>query len=153
MNSTYPADFLDQNLAIALNVVRAAHAVGVRMLLFLGSTCIYPKLAPQPMIEDVLLTGPLEAINEWYAIVKIAGIKLCQAYRLHGSDFISAQPTNLYGPNDNRDSGSSHVMAALIAKIVHAKRAGKNRVTLWASARRAKNHCTPTTSPTCVSIL
>lgn len=131
-NASYPADFLDQNLAIALNVIRAAHAAGVRKLLFLGSTCIYPKLAPQPLNEDALLTGPLEPTNEWYAIAKIAGIKLCQAYRLqHGADFISAQPTNLYGPNDNYDSSSSHVMAALIAKIVQARRAGEDTVTLW----------------------
>lgn len=131
-NASYPADFLDQNLAIALNVIRAAHAAGVRKLLFLGSTCIYPKLAPQPLNEDALLTGPLEPTNEWYAIAKIAGIKLCQAYRLqHGADFISAQPTNLYGPNDNYDPSSSHVMAALIAKIVQARRAGEDTVTLW----------------------
>ncbi|MFE1601964.1 GDP-L-fucose synthase family protein [Methylobacterium sp. ID0610] len=131
-NSAQPADFIAQNLAIALNVIHAAQAIGVRKLLFLGSTCIYPKLAPQPLNEDALLTGPLEPTNEWYAIAKIAGIKLCQAYRRqHGSSFISAQPTNLYGPNDNYDPKSSHVMAALIAKIIAAKKLGETRVSIW----------------------
>ncbi|WP_050783430.1 GDP-L-fucose synthase family protein [Methylobacterium nodulans] len=131
-NSQYPADFIGQNLAIALNVIRASHAVGVRKLLFLGSTCIYPKFASQPLNEDALLTGPLEPTNEWYAVAKIAGIKLCQAYRLqHGNDFISAQPTNLYGPNDNYDLNSSHVMAALIAKIARAKQDSLDTVTVW----------------------
>jgi GDP-L-fucose synthase len=133
-NATAPVDFLEQNLAIALNVIGASHTVGVRKLLFLGSSCIYPKLAPQPISEDALLTGPLEPTNEWYALAKIAGVKLCQAYRLqHGADFISAQPTNLYGPNDNYDPQSSHVLPALIAKIDAAKRRGDRAVTLWGS--------------------
>src|SRR5450756_2444687 len=101
-NNTYPADFIANNLAIALNVIRGAHKVGVKKLLALGSSCIYPKLAPQPMTEDALLTGSLEPTNEWYAVAKIAAIKLCEAYRKqHGADFISAMPTNLYGRGDN----------------------------------------------------
>ena len=101
-NSTFPVDFLAENLAIALNVINAAHKSGAQKLLFLGSSCIYPRAAPQPMHEDMLLTGPLEPTNEWYAVAKIAGIKLCEAYRKqYGDDFISAMPTNLYGPGDN----------------------------------------------------
>ena len=108
-NNTYPADFITNNLAIALNVVRAAHATGVSKLLALGSSCIYPKLAPQPMTEDLLLTGPLEPTNEWYAIAKIAAIKLCQAYRKqYDCDFISVMPTNVYGINDNYHPQNSH---------------------------------------------
>jgi GDP-L-fucose synthase len=131
-NDTYPADFLYENLIIEANVIHAAHEVGVEKLLFLGSTCIYPRLARQPINEDSLLTGPLEPTNEWYAIAKIAGIKLCQAYRKqHGSDFISAQPTNLYGPGDNFDLKTSHVLPSLLRQFHEAKMAGAPTVTLW----------------------
>jgi len=115
-NSTRPAEFLYDNLAIESNVIEAAHRCSVEKLLFLGSSCIYPRLAPQPMTEDMLLTGPLEPTNEWYAIAKIAGIKLCQAYRRqYGCDFISAMPTNLFGPGDNYDLQQGHVAAAMQA--------------------------------------
>lgn len=131
-NDTYPADFLYDNLMIETNVIEAAHTVGVEKLLFLGSSCIYPKLAEQPIREDSLLTGPLEPTNEWYALAKIAGIKLCQAYRKqHGDDFISAMPTNLYGPGDNFDLQSSHVLPALIRKAHEAKLAGAPTMTSW----------------------
>jgi GDP-L-fucose synthase len=131
-NSTYPADFIADNLAIALNVIRGAHHHGVRKLLFLGSSCIYPKLAPQPMTEDMLLTGPLEPTNQWYAVAKIAGIKLAEAYRRqHGADFISVMPTNLYGPGDNYHSEDSHVPAALIRRFHEAKVAKSPSVTVW----------------------
>ena len=133
-NATRPAEFLYDNLAIEANLIEAAHRSKVAKLLFLGSSCIYPKLAPQPMTEDALLTGPLEPTNEWYAIAKIAGIKLCQAYRQqYGSDFISAMPTNLYGPGDNFDLTSSHVVPALMRKIDAAKRAGAANVEIWGS--------------------
>ena len=133
-NETYPAEFIDQNMAIALNIIHASHTLNVRKLLFLGSTCIYPKHAEQPLNEDSLLTGSLEPTNEWYAIAKIAGIKLCQAYRKqYGCDFISAQPTNLYGRNDNYDLANSHVLPALIRKITTAKQNGENRIMLWGS--------------------
>src|SRR5688572_5513394 len=113
-NDRRPADFLHDNLMIEANVVDAAHRAGVEKLLMLGSSCIYPKLAPQPISEEALLTGPLEPTNQWYAIAKIAGIKLCQAYRKqHGRDFVSAMPTNLYGPGDDYDLNSSHVIPAL----------------------------------------
>lgn len=113
-NSKYPADFIYRNLAIESNIVHASYKAGVEKLLFLGSSCIYPRLAPQPMTEEMLLTGPLEPTNEWYAIAKIAGIKLCQAYRRqYGCDFISAMPANLFGPGDNYDLESSHVAAAM----------------------------------------
>lgn len=131
-NATYPADFLYDNLMIEANVIHGAFRAGVRKLVFLGSSCIYPKLAPQPITEDSLLTGPLEPTNEWYAIAKIAGIKLCEAYRAqHGADFISAMPTNLYGPGDNFDLQTSHVMPALIRKAHDAKRSGAASITLW----------------------
>jgi GDP-L-fucose synthase len=131
-NSQRPADFLYDNLMIEANIIQAAHEVGVEKLLFLGSSCIYPKFAPQPMPEDSLLTGPLEPTNEWYAIAKIAGIKLCQAYRRqHGRDFISAMPTNLYGPGDNYDLAGSHVLPAMLRKAHDAKLAGRDRVELW----------------------
>jgi GDP-L-fucose synthase len=121
-NSTYPADFIAKNLAIALNVIRGAHAFGAKKLLALGSSCIYPKFAPQPMTEDALLTGPLEPTNEWYAVAKIAAIKLCEAYRKqYNCDFISVMPTNLYGPNDNYHPQNSHVPAALIRRFHEAK--------------------------------
>ena len=133
-NNTYPADFIANNLAIALNVIRGAHKVGVKKLLALGSSCIYPKLAPQPMTEDALLTGPLEPTNEWYAIAKIAAIKLCEAYRKqHGCDFISVMPTNLYGLNDNYHPENSHVPAALIRRFHEAKSANAPTVTVWGS--------------------
>ncbi len=131
-NATYPADFLYQNLVIETNVIEAAWRSDVDKLVFLGSSCIYPKFAPQPIPEDALLTGPLEPTNEWYAIAKIAGIKLCEAYRKqHGCDFISAMPTNLYGPGDNFDLGSSHVLPALIRKAHEAKLAGASEMAVW----------------------
>lgn len=131
-NSTYPADFLYDNLMIASNVIEASHRVGVSKLMFLGSSCIYPKFAEQPIREDSLLTGPLEPTNEWYAVAKIAGIKLCQAYReQHGDDYISAMPTNLYGEGDNFDLNSSHVLPALIRKAHEAKMSGADSITIW----------------------
>ncbi len=131
-NNDFPADFLFNNLVLECNVIHEAWRAGVRRLLFLGSSCIYPKLAPQPLREESLLTGPLEPTNEWYAIAKIAGIKLCQAYRRqHGCDFISAMPTNLYGPNDNYDPLNSHVLPALIRRFHEAKVAGALRVVCW----------------------
>lgn len=133
-NKTYPVDFLYNNLEIQNNVIRSSHDVGVKKLLFLGSSCIYPKMALQPIIEDALLTGPLEPTNEWYAIAKIAGIKLCQAYmRQYGARFVSAMPTNLYGPNDNFDLESSHVIPALIRKAHSAKAAGESGMEIWGS--------------------
>lgn len=131
-NDTWPVDFLYDNLMIEANVINAAHRVGVGKLMFLGSSCIYPKLAPQPIHEDALLTGPLEPTNEWYAIAKIAGIRLCQAYRRqYGDDFISAMPTNLYGPGDNYDLRTSHVLPALVRKTIEARKAGDGEVTVW----------------------
>lgn len=131
-NDRYPADFLYDNLILEANVIHAAYRVGVEKLIFLGSSCIYPKFAEQPIVEDALLTGPLEPSNEWYAIAKIAGIKLCQAYRRqHGRDFISAMPTNLYGPGDNFDLSSSHVMPALIRKAHEAKLSGAPEIVIW----------------------
>lgn len=133
-NNSYPVDFLADNLAIQTNVITAAHTNGVEKLLFLGSSCIYPKFAEQPIIEDALMTGPLEPTNEWYAIAKIAGIKLCQAYRKqYGANFISAQPTNLYGPGDNYNLETSHVLPALLRKFHEAKEAGKSEVVVWGS--------------------
>jgi GDP-L-fucose synthase len=135
-NDTYPADFLYDNMMIEANVIRAAYVTSVAKLMFLGSSCIYPKLAPQPMSEDALLTGPLEPSNEWYAIAKITGIKLCQAYRKqHGADFISAMPTNLYGPGDNYDLETSHVLPALIRKMVEARDAGAEEIVVWGTGR------------------
>jgi GDP-L-fucose synthase len=131
-NDTYPAEFLYDNLMIAANVIEAAHRQGVNRLVFLGSSCIYPKLADQPIDETALLAGPLEPTNEWYAIAKIAGIKLCQAYRRqYGRDYISAMPTNLYGPGDNFDLASSHVLPALMRKADEAKRARSASMTIW----------------------
>lgn len=131
-NDTFPADFLYDNLMIAANVIEAAHLAKVSKLLFLGSSCIYPKLAPQPIPEEALLTGPLEESNEWYAIAKIAGIKLCQAYRKqHDCDFISAMPSNLYGPGDNFDLFSSHVLPALMRKAHEAKLRGDKNIVIW----------------------
>ncbi len=134
-NHSYPADFLYDNLAIQTNVIHHAHVHGVRKLLFLGSSCIYPRDCPQPIKEEYLLTGPLEPTNEWYAIAKIAGIKMCQAYRRqYGCDFIATMPTNLYGPYDNFDLETSHVLAALMRKFHEAKETGKPPV-LWGSGR------------------
>ncbi len=142
-NDSLPADFLYDNLMIEANLVQASQQVGVEKLLFLGSSCIYPRLAPQPMREDSLLTGPLEPTNEWYAIAKIAGIKLAQAYRKqHGADFISAMPTNLYGPHDNFNLTSSHVLPALMRKAHEAKHSGAKTMQIWGtgSARREFLH-------------
>jgi GDP-L-fucose synthase len=131
-NATYPADFLYDNLMIAANVTRAAHATGVEKMVFLGSSCIYPKMAPQPIEEGALLTGALEPTNEWYAIAKIAGIKLAQSYRRqHGRDFVSAMPTNLYGPGDNFDLANSHVLPALIRKAHEAKVTRRPALAVW----------------------
>jgi GDP-L-fucose synthase len=133
-NDSAPVPFLYDNLAIALNVIHTAAATGVEKLLFLGSSCIYPKLAPQPITESALLTGPLEPTNEWYAIAKIAGLKLCHAYRRqHGCDFISAMPTNLYGPGDNFDLATSHVIPALMRKAHEAKISGTAEMIVWGS--------------------
>jgi GDP-L-fucose synthase len=131
-NNAFPADFIANNLAIGLNVIRGSYKAGVKKLLALGSSCIYPKLAPQPMSEDALLTGPLEPTNEWYAIAKIAAIKLCEAFRKqHGADFISAMPTNLYGRGDNYHPEHGHVPAALIRRFHEAKLANAPTVTVW----------------------
>ena len=130
-NDTYPADFLYDNLAIQTNVIRSAFESGVKRLVFLGSTCIYPKMAPQPLKEEYLLTAPLEPTNEWYAIAKIAGVKYCEALRKqHGADFVSLMPTNLYGPGDNFDLKTSHVLPALIRKFYEARQTG-GPVVLW----------------------
>ncbi len=131
-NSSYPAEFMFQNLAMQNNIIDAAYRHGAQKLLFLGSSCIYPKLAPQPMSEDCLLTGPLEPTNEWYAIAKIAGLKMCQAYkRQYGFNAISVMPTNLYGPGDNFDLQNSHVLPALMRKFHEAKVAGAVEVEVW----------------------
>ncbi|MFO1061483.1 MAG: GDP-L-fucose synthase [Dongiaceae bacterium] len=135
-NASRPADFLYDNLMIQANIAEAAWRTGMKKLLLLGSSCIYPKLAPQPLTEDALLTGPLEPTNEWYAVAKIAGIKLAQAYRRqHGCDFIAAMPTNLYGPEDNFDLLSSHVVPALLVKIDRARASGAETVEIWGSGR------------------
>ena len=133
-NRTRPAEFLRDNLAIQTNVIHAAHEAGVAKLLFLGSSCVYPRLAPQPIPEDALLTGPLEPTNEAYAVAKIAGIKMCQAYRTqYGRDFIAVQPANLYGPGDDFEPETAHVLPALIRRFREAKAAGAASVTLWGS--------------------
>ncbi len=135
-NDTYPAEFIYDNLMMEVNIVDAAHRHDVRKLLALGSTCIYPRMAPQPLKEEYLLTGPLEPTNEWYAVAKIAGIKLCQAYRRqYGRSFIAAMPTNLYGPGDNFDLENSHVLPALIRKFHTAKENGEASVTLWGTGK------------------
>lgn len=135
-NNTYRAEFLRDNLMIQNNLIHAAYENRVKKLLFLGSSCIYPKLAPQPLKEDYLLTGELEPTNEPYALAKIAGIKMCEAYRdQYGCNFISAMPTNLYGPNDNYDLNNSHVIPALIRKVVVAKETGAETVEIWGSGR------------------
>lgn len=131
-NNTYPAEFIRDNLAIQTNIIHSAWRHGVQKLLFLGSSCIYPKFAPQPMTEDCLLTGSLEPTNEWYAVAKIAGIKMCQAYRRqYGFNAISLMPTNLYGPGDNFSQENSHVLPALIRRFHEAKREGRGEVLLW----------------------
>ena len=131
-NSAFPADFLTDNLAIALNTINAAYHCGVQKLVYLGSSCIYPRAAPQPMTPEMLLSGPLERTNQWYAVAKIAGIKLCEAYRLqHGADFVSVMPTNLYGPGDNYHPQDSHVPAALVRRFHEAKINDSPSVTVW----------------------
>ena len=135
-NAARPVDFLVENLLISTNVIEAAHRANVGKLLYLGSSCIYPRMAKQPIREDSLLTGPLEPTNQWYAIAKIAGVKLCQAYReQHGRDFISAMPTNLYGPGDNFHLDNAHVLPALLRKAHEAKLAGRARLPVWGSGR------------------
>jgi GDP-L-fucose synthase len=135
-NNTKPAEFLYDNLMIEANIIHRAYEIGVEKLVFLGSTCIYPKLAAQPIVEESLLTGPLEPTNEWYAIAKIAGIKMCQAYRRqYGCDFIAGQPTNLYGPGDNYDLANSHVLPALLRKAHEAKLRGDKALTVWGSGK------------------
>lgn len=135
-NDAYPAEFIRENLAIQTNVIHAAWKHGVEKLLFLGSSCIYPKHAPQPMREDCLLTGPLESTNEWYAVAKIAGIKMCQAYRKqYGFNAISVMPTNLYGPGDNFDLQNSHVLPALVRKFHEAKESAAGSVTVWGTGK------------------
>lgn len=141
-NDTRPAEFIYDNLMIEANMIHAAWQVGVEKMLFLGSTCIYPKLAPQPLKEDYLLSGPLEPTNEWYAVAKIAGIKMAQAYRKqYGCNFISAMPTNLYGPGDNFDLQSSHVLPALIRKFHEAKLSGAGEVVVWGSGTPLREFC------------
>jgi GDP-L-fucose synthase len=138
-NASRPAEFIYDNLAIEINVIEAARLTGVEKLLFLSSSCVYPRLAHQPVAEDALLTGPLEPTNEWYAVAKIAGLKLCQAYRRqYGIDFISATPAGLYGPGDTFDAQSSHVIAALILKLHAAKVSGQREVTIWGSGKPAR---------------
>lgn len=135
-NRSYPVDFLERNLRIAANVIKAAHDAKTEKLVFLGSSCIYPREAPQPMREDALLTGPLEPTNQWYAIAKIAGIKLCEAYRQqYGDDFVSVMPTNLYGPKDNYHPQHSHVPAGLIRRFHEAKGRGDAEAMVWGSGK------------------
>ena len=135
-NNTYPADFISENLMMECNVIGAAHAAGVQRLLFLGSSCIYPRDCPQPIREEYLLTGPLEPTNEPYAIAKIAGIKLCESFnRQHGRDYRSVMPTNLYGPGDNFHTENSHVIPALIGRFYKAVQAGAKEVTIWGSGK------------------
>ena len=135
-NATRPADFLYDNLAIAASVIEGARLAGVGRLLFLGSSCVYPRAAPQPIVEDALLSGPLEATNEWYAVAKIAGVKLCQAYRRqHGCDFVAAMPCNLYGPGDNFEPATGHVVPGLMRRMHEARLAGAPSVAVWGSGR------------------
>jgi GDP-L-fucose synthase len=141
-NDSYPAEFVYDNLMIAANQIHAAYQQQVKKLLFLGSSCVYPKFAPQPMREQDLLSGPLEPTNQWYAVAKIAGIKLCQAYRRqYGCNFIAAMPTNLYGPGDNFDLMTSHVLPALLRKFHEAKQAGAEQVTVWGSGTPRREFC------------
>ncbi len=135
-NHTRAAEFIRENLAIQTNVIHGAYRAGVRKLMFLGSSCVYPRMAPQPIPEDALMTGPLESTNQWYAVAKIAGIQMCQAYRRqYGCDFISVMPTNLYGPGDNFDLSTSHVMPALMRKIHEAAESGQGSVPVWGTGR------------------
>src|SRR5471030_1982655 len=154
-NDTFPADFITDNLAIGLNVIRGAYKIGVKKLLALGSSCIYPKLAPQPMSEDLLLTGPLEPTNEWYAVAKIAAIKLCEAYRQqNGADFISAMPTNLYGRGDNYHTQNSHVPAALIRRFHEGKLANAPAVTVWGTGKpRREFLCSDDLADACIFLM
>ena len=154
-NDAFPADFIADNLAIGLNVIRGSYKAGVKKLLALGSSCIYPKFAPQPMSEDALLTGPLEPTNEWYAVAKIAAIKLCEAYRKqHGADFISAMPTNLYGRGDNYHPENSHVPAALIRRFHEAKLANAPTVTVWGTGTpRREFLCSDDLADACVFLM
>ena len=154
-NDTFPADFITDNLAIGLNVIRGSYKAGVKKLLALGSSCIYPKLAPQPMSEDALLTGPLEPTNQWYAVAKIAAIKLCEAYRKqHGADFISAMPTNLYGRGDNYHPENSHVPAALIRRFHEGKLANAPAVTVWGTGKpRREFLCADDLADACVFLM
>jgi len=154
-NSSYPADFIAENLAIALNVIRGSHKAGVKKLLALGSSCIYPKLAPQPMSEDALLTGPLEPTNEWYAVAKIAAIKLCDAYRRqHRADFISVMPTNMYGLGDNYHPENSHVPAALIRRFHEGKLAGASAVNVWGTGKpRREFLCSDDFADACIFVM
>lgn len=141
-NDSYPAEFLYDNLLIEANLINGAHEANVDKFLFLGSTCIYPRMAPQPLKESYLLTGPLEPTNEWYAVAKIAGIKLCQAYRKqYGCHFIAAMPTNLYGPGDNFDLVTSHVLPALIRKFHEAKERGDTAVKVWGTGAPRREFC------------
>lgn len=135
-NDTYPADFMYDNLAIAMNAIHGSYRIGVKKLVFLGSSCVYPRLAPQPIAEESLLGGPLEPTNQWYALAKIAGVRLCQAYRRqYGCDFIPAMPTNLYGSGDNFDFATGHVAAALLRKIHEAATDGRDEVTIWGTGK------------------
>ncbi len=154
-NDTFPADFITDNLAIGLNVIRGSYKAGVKKLLALGSSCIYPKFAPQPMSEDALLTGPLEPTNEWYAIAKIAVIKLCEAYRKQlSADFISAMPTNLYGRGDNYHPDNSHVPAALICRFHEGKLANAPTVTVWGTGKpRREFLCSDDLADACVFLM
>jgi len=152
-NRSQPAQFLRDNLQIQTNIIDAAQRHGVGKLLFLGSSCIYPREAPQPMVEESLLTGPLEPTNQWYAIAKIAGLKLCQAYRREfGFDAISVMPTNIYGPGDNFDLKNSHVLPAMIRKCHEAKAQHADAVEVWERARRAANFSMSMTWPQPASI-
>ena len=154
-NETYPADFIHENLAIQLNVVHEAWRAGVKRLLFLGSSCIYPRDCPQPIKEEYLLTGPLEQTNRAYALAKIAGVELCWSYnRQHGARFLAAMPTNLYGPGDSYDLQNSHVLPALIRKIHEAKQRGERQVTLWGSGRpRREFLCSDDMAEACVFLM
>lgn len=154
-NQVYPADFIADNMAISLNVIRGSFKAGVGKLLNLGSSCIYPKMAPQPMSEEALLTGPLDPTNEWYAIAKIAAIKLCEAYRKqHGADFVSVMPTNLYGLGDNYHPENSHVPAALIRRFHEAKLANAPSVTVWGTGTpRREFLCADDLADACVFVM
>jgi GDP-L-fucose synthase len=154
-NQTFPADFITENLAICLNVIRGSYKVGVKKLLALGSSCIYPKFASQPMSEDAILTGPLEPTNEWYAVAKIATIKLCEAYRRqHSADFISAMPTNMYGRSDNYHPNNSHVPPALIRRFHEGKLANAPTVTVWGTGKpRREFLCSDDFADACVFLM